>query len=117
MKVAGNIAMVLGEVLLDAPQLAHDFFGIDSRGVKVDLEYRFALKNKNRIADLALTDKNGHLLVVVEIKFEDQNGALIEGQTTDYITFSRSNKCKFLLLCKHYPKEDILQRIEDGGAQ
>lgn len=101
------LAMILAEVLRDAPRLAKAWFDVDGVDFDVVLEYPIEVDGHKKRVDLAFVattgKRAGSPMVMVEIKYEDEKAPKIDAQLKDYISYCEQNKCGFILLTKNQP--------------
>jgi hypothetical protein len=75
----------------------------------VEIEHAF----DDRIADIALiSNDNGSILALAEIKYDDHKNEKNSGQIDGYIKYCEKNKIPFSYITQYYPPKNDIKKIE-----
>ncbi len=99
------VEYLIKETVEEQPRLAALLFGVN-RSDKLQVEYRFQIGNRTRIADLAFFDAEKRFpTCLIEIKYDDHKSLKNAAQIEDYKKFCLERNCEFIYLSQHLPPE------------
>lgn len=110
------VEYLIKETIEEQPKLAKLLFDV-KRPNTLQVEYRFRIDGRTRIADLAFFDvETERPTCLIEIKYDDHKNPSNAEQLDHYLKFCQKQNCKFVLLSQHVPPKDLLKKLPDKKA-
>ena len=110
------VEYLIKEAIEEQPKLAALLFGVN-RFDTLEVEYRFRIGGRTRIADLAFLDaETERPTCLVEIKYDDHKNPGNAEQLEYYLRFCDKENCEFVFLSQHLPTGDLQKKLQNREA-